>query len=39
VPPGNSIDPGAMQLTRIRLLASAAAWVKVYSRIAALTAP
>jgi hypothetical protein len=30
---------GALQLTRMFLRANAAAWVKVYSRIAALTAP
>jgi hypothetical protein len=39
VPPSKKIEPGAMQLTRMRLRARAAACVCVYSMIAALTAP
>ena len=39
VPPGNSTDPGATQLTRMFLRASAAASLIVYSMSAALTAP
>ena len=38
VPPGNSIEPGAMQLTRIPLRAREAAWVSVYCNTAALMA-
>ena len=39
LPPGNSIEPGATQLTRMPFFASTAASLCVYDIIAAFTAP